>query len=132
MEIRSQILEGKTKMTRRRTKRQRKAQINRWAFALLILCFLLLIHAWVFFTVGGLALAAIPAYRIYRIRTRPPVKGKVTSHTEMSPADLAATRARQKSRVIALGPNATESDRKAFRRDNPTVKPNDSGDKPPF
>jgi hypothetical protein len=53
-------------------------------------------------------------------------RGRVLSHAEMTPDELADTRARQKTKVVA-GPNATASDRKMAAR-----SARDRGEAPPF
>jgi hypothetical protein len=52
--------------------------------------------------------------------------GRVLSHDEMTPEQLAETRSRQKTKVVA-GPNATASDRKMAAR-----SARDRGEAPPF
>jgi hypothetical protein len=110
--------------------RRRRRRNNAKGAALVIggMLIIALAHLWaVFFMFLILGAAVYVGPRITR-RSQPPVKGPVTYHAEMNPEDLARTKASQRSRVIALGPNATESDRKAFQRDNPGR----TDDEPPF
>jgi hypothetical protein len=121
-------------MARRRSRRRRKGNdpvALLVAFAAIVVI-LIAVHFW-YLTLTGAILGGAGYVAFRRYVGRKATRSEITYHAEMSPEDKARLRAAQKTRTVALGPNATAADRKMFERDNPPPKPVPPDDDiPPF